>query len=69
MLERGWLMRRNKGVRATIAGRRHGRTHLRGLVRMPDQGTRRQGVARMMTVLNLATIECDGDYDDSGEDH
>jgi hypothetical protein len=69
MLERGWLMRRNKGVRATIAGRKHGRTHLRGLVRMMDQGTRMLDVARMMNVLNLAMIELDGDYDDDGEDH
>jgi len=38
MLERGWLMRQGKGVRSTIAGRRHGRTHLRGLVRMDGSG-------------------------------
>jgi hypothetical protein len=69
MLERGWLIRRNKGVRATIAGRKHGRAHLRGLVRMMDQGTRMLDVARMMNVLNLAMIELDGDYDDDGEDH
>jgi hypothetical protein len=69
MLEKGWLMRRNKGVRATIAGRKHGRTHLRGLVRMMDQGTRMLDVARMMNVLNLAMIELDGDYDDDGEDN
>jgi len=69
MLERGWLMRRNKGVRATIAGRKHGRAHLRGLVRMMDQGTRMLDVARMMNVLNLAMIELDGDYDDDGEDN
>jgi len=69
MLERGWLIRRNKGVRATVAGRQHGRTHLRGLVRMMDQGTRMLDVARMMNVLNLAMIELDGDYDDDGEDH
>ncbi|MEG8221854.1 hypothetical protein OSJ57_14650 [Sphingomonas sp. HH69] len=69
MLARGWLMRRNKGVRATIAGRKHGCTHLRGLVRMMDQGTRMLDVARMMNVLNLAMIELDGDYEDDGEDH
>lgn len=34
-----------------------------------DQGTRMQGVARMMNVLNLAMIKLDGDCENDGEDH
>ena len=64
MVEKGWLVRRDSVVRATTAGRRHGRLHLRGIVRMLDQGSRMLDVARMMSVLNLAMIELDGVHDD-----
>ncbi|MPS71210.1 MULTISPECIES: hypothetical protein [unclassified Novosphingobium] len=63
MLERGWIVRRSGGVRPTVAGRRHSRTHLRGLVRMMDQGTKMLDVARLMSVLNLAMIELDGEHE------
>jgi hypothetical protein len=59
----GWLVRRETGMRATIAGRKHGRNHLRGIVKMLDQGTKMLDVARMMNVLSLAMIELDGEHD------
>lgn len=68
MVENGWLVRRETGMRATIKGRKHGRTHLRGIVRMLDQGTKLLDVARMMSVLQLAMIELDGEHDDD-DDH
>jgi hypothetical protein len=64
MVEAGWLVLRETGMRATIAGRKHGRNHLRGIVRMLDQGTSMLDVARMMSVLKLAMIELDGEHDD-----
>ena len=64
MVEKGWLVLRETGMRATIAGRKHGRSHLRGIVRMLDQGTSMLDVARMMSVLKLAMIELDGEHDD-----
>jgi len=64
MLEKGWLVARDPGVRPTLEGRRHGRMHLRGLVRMMDQGTKMLDVARMMSVLNLAMAELDGEHPD-----
>ncbi|TVV76928.1 hypothetical protein [Sphingomonas solaris] len=72
MVDKGWLVRRETGMRATANGRRHGRLHLRGLVRMMDQGTRMIDVALTMAMLKLAETELDGDYeegvDDDGED-
>ncbi len=68
MLALGWLVSRDSGVRPTIAGRRHGRMHLRGLVRMMDQGTKMLDVARMMSVLNLAMIELDGEHSDDDDE-
>lgn len=62
MIGRGWLERKTGGVRATIEGRRHGRAHLRGLVRMMDQGTSMLDVARMMSVLGIAMQELDGEH-------
>ena len=64
MVDAGWLVRRESGMRATIKGRKHGRSHLRGIVRMLDQGTSMLDVARMMSVLKLAMIELDGEHDD-----
>ena len=64
MVEKGWLVLRETGMRATVAGRKHGRSHLRGIVRMLDQGTSMLDVARMMSVLKLAMIELDGEHDD-----
>ena len=64
MVEAGWLVRRPNGMRPTVAGRQHGRNHLKGIVRMLDQGTKMLDVARMMSVLQLAMIELDGDYED-----
>lgn len=63
MLKRGWIVRRKSGVWPTVAGRQHSRAHLRGLVRMMDQGTKMLDVARMMSVLNLAMIELDGEHE------
>ena len=73
MLEKGWLVRRESGVRATTSGRKHGRLHLRGLIRMIDQGTKMVDVALTMSMLKLAEIELDGEHeeqedDDDGED-
>lgn len=73
MLEKGWLVRRESGVRATTSGRKHGRLHLRGLIRMIDQGTKMVDVALTMSMLKLAAIELDGEHeeqedDDDGED-
>ena len=68
MTEKGWLVSRDRGVKATIAGRKHGRMHLRGLVRMMDQGTKMLDVARMMSVLQLAMIELDGEHSDDDDD-
>ena len=65
MIEKQWLVRGQTGIRATIAGRKHGRLHLRGIVRMLDQGTSMLDVARMMSVLKLAMIELDGEHDDA----
>ncbi|WP_062069327.1 MULTISPECIES: hypothetical protein [Sphingobium] len=62
MIGRGWLERKTGGVRPTIEGRRHGRAHLRGLVRMMDQGTSMLDVARMMSVLGIAMQELDGEH-------
>ncbi len=62
MLDLGWLATSAGGVRATMAGRKHGRLHLRGIVRMLDQGTRMLDVAVMMSVLKLAMTELDGDH-------
>lgn len=62
MIGRGSLERKTGGVRATIDGRRHGRAHLRGLVRMMDQGTSMLDVARMMSVLGIAMLELDGEH-------
>ncbi len=67
MVEKGWLVRRETGMRATIKGRKHGRSHLRGIVRMLDQGTRMLDVAAMMSVLKLAMIELDGEDDDEDD--
>ena len=67
MAEAGWLVRRETGMRATIKGRKHGRSHLRGIVRMLDQGTRMLDVAAMMSVLKLAMIELDGEHDDDDD--
>ena len=67
MAEKGWLVRRETGMRATIMGRKHGRSHLRGIVRMLDQGTRMLDVAAMMSVLKLAMIELDGEHDDDDD--
>ncbi len=64
MAEEGWLVRRGTGMRATIKGRKHGRSRLRGIVRMLDQDTRMLDVAAMMSVLKLAMIELDGEHDD-----
>ncbi len=63
MAQAGWIVRRNGGVRPTVAGRKHSRVHLRGLVRMMDQGTQMLDVARMMSVLSLAMIELDGEHE------
>lgn len=73
MVEKGWLVRRDSGMRATTSGRKHGRLHLRGLIRMVDQGTRMVDVALTMSMLRLAEAELDGEYeepegDDDGED-
>lgn len=72
MLEKGWLVRRESGMRATTSGRKHGRVHLRGLIRMIDQGTKMLDVALTMAMLRLAEVELDGEYeeevDDDGED-
>jgi len=72
MLEKGWLVRRESGMRATTSGRKHGRLHLRGLIRMIDQGTKMLDVALTMAMLRLAEVELDGEYeeevDDDGED-
>jgi hypothetical protein len=67
MVDAGWLVRRDSGMRATIKGRKHGRSHLRGIVRMLDQGTKMLDVARMMHVLQLAMIELDGEHDDDDD--
>jgi hypothetical protein len=67
MADKGWLVRRATGMRATIKGRKHGRSHLRGIVRMLDQGTRMLDVAAMMSVLKLAMIELDGEHDDDDD--
>jgi hypothetical protein len=67
MAGKGWLVRRETGMRATIMGRKHGRSHLRGIVRMLDQGTRMLDVAAMMSVLKLAMIELDGEHDDDDD--
>lgn len=67
MAEAGWLVRRETGMRATIKGRKHGRSHLRGIIRMLDQGTSMLDVARMMSVLKLAMIELDGEHDDDDD--
>ncbi len=67
MAEAGWLVRRETGMRATIKGRKHGRSHLRGIVRMLDQGTRMLDVGAMMSVLKLAMIELDGEHDDEDD--
>ena len=67
MADKGWLVRRETGMRATIMGRKHGRSHLRGIVRMLDQGTRMLDVAAMMSVLKLAMIELDGEHDDDDD--
>jgi len=67
MADNGWLVRRETGMRATIMGRKHGRSHLRGIVRMLDQGTRMLDVAAMMSVLKLAMIELDGEHDDDDD--
>ncbi|TCM32317.1 hypothetical protein [Novosphingobium sp. ST904] len=63
LIDRGWMVRQDGGMRATVEGRRHSRLHLRGIVRMMDQGTRMLDVARMMSVLQLAMVELDGDHD------
>lgn len=73
MLERGWLVRRESGVRATTIGRKHGQLHLRGIIRMIDQGTKMVDVALTMSMLRLAETELDGEHeepeeDDDGED-
>lgn len=69
MRQLGWLAPSGAGVRATIAGRKHGRLHLRGIVRMLDQGTRMLDVAVMMSVLKLAMTELDGEHPiDENED-
>lgn len=69
MRQLGWLAPSGTGVRATIAGRKHGRFHLRGIVRMLDQGTRMLDVAVMMSVLKLAMTELDGEHPiDENED-
>ncbi|MBW6532742.1 hypothetical protein KZ820_18520 [Sphingomonas sp. RRHST34] len=67
MVDAGWLVRRPTGMRPTIKGRKHGRQHLRGIVRMLDQGTKMLDVARMMSVLQLAMIELDGEHDDDDD--
>ena len=67
MADKGWLVRRETVMRATIKGRKHGRSHLRGIVRMLDQGTRMLDVAAMMSVLKLAMIELDGEHDDDDD--
>jgi hypothetical protein len=67
MADKGWLVRRETGMRATIKGRKHGRSHLRGIVRMLDQGTRMLDVAAMMSVLKLAMTEFDGEHDDDDD--
>jgi hypothetical protein len=67
MADKGWLVRRETGMRATIKGRKHGRSHLRGIVRMLDQGTKMLDVAAMMSVLKLAMIELDGEHDDDDD--
>jgi len=67
MADKGWLVRRETGMRATIMGRKHGRSHLRGIVQMLDQGTRMLDVAAMMSVLKLAMIELDGEHDDDDD--
>lgn len=68
MRDKGWLTASGAGVRATIAGRKHGRFHLRGIVRMLDQGTRMLDVAVMMSVLKLAMTELDGNHPIEDED-
>lgn len=68
MLEKGWLVRRETGVRATTSGRKHGRLHLRGLIRMIDQGTKMVDVALTMSMLKLAAVELDGDYEEEEDD-
>ena len=67
MAEKGWIVRRETGMRATIKGRKHGRSHLRGIVRMLDQGTSMLDVARMMSVLKLTMIELDGEHDEEDD--
>lgn len=67
MVDNGWLVLRETGMRATIKGRKHGRNHLKGIVRMLDQGTKMLDVARMMTVLQLAMTELDGEHDDDDQ--
>jgi hypothetical protein len=67
MADKDWLVRRETGMRATIKGQKHGRSHLRGIVRMLDQGTRMLDVAAMMSVLKLAMIELDGEHDDDDD--
>ena len=44
------------------------RMHLRGLIRMMDQGTKMLDVARMMSVLNLAMSELDGEHPDDEDE-
>lgn len=61
MLGKGWLVPFNGGMRATLAGRRAGSVHLRGLVRMMDMGTTMLDVAQWMTWLRIAGRELDGD--------
>lgn len=68
MIEKGWLVTRDLGVRPSVVGRRHGRMHLRGLIRMMDQGTKMLDVARMMSVLNLAMSELDGEHPDDEDE-
>lgn len=68
MVGKGWLARGNRGFRATLDGRRRGRLHLRGLVRMMDQGTKMLDVAVVMSVLKLAMIELDGDHVEEDDD-
>lgn len=61
MVARDWLVPFKGGMRATLAGRRVGALHLKGLVRMMDMGTKMLEVAHWMTWLRIAGRELDGD--------
>ncbi|WP_230771696.1 hypothetical protein [Sphingomonas sp. Leaf4] len=61
MVGKGWLIPFKDGLRATLAGRRAGSLHLRGLVRMMDMGTKMLDVAHWLTWLRIAGRELDGD--------